>query len=556
MSIRPLPPRPSLASVKKQAKQLLRLHRTDPDGVRARIQEHHPRPGAFRALSDAQLVVAREYGFASWRRLSEHIDELTVVAAQGEAARFLDLACLTYGNDSTARIDRAMRMLADRPALAAIDAHTAAATANMEALRRILGGDARRASASGGPRRWPPLLYLCYSRVTEQLPEAERHRRRPAADRARCRPQRPLHVGANVPVHGPHRRDGRRPRAASPASRRIRMPRELAELLLDAGADPNDAPGALQHDVPARQPLAAPAPGPRAYRPGTGSTGRPATGSEPSTFLLGHAATKGFADRVELLLRHGADPRGRQLLQRPDPITRTRCCTASGDVAALLRRAGATPTELSPEDRVRAACMSGDEAAARAALDAAPQSLSGPEPMHTARLAGQRGRGAVPAEPGRGSKRHREGRHDRAAPRRVEQSAGRGQGPGRARGRVRCATPATGRRRQGGPTTPATPAMRDYLLDHCTDGLDLVSFGRAAALRRYLSEHPGFATSIPPGGGSPLHHLRDDIDDLEPVMDALLKAGADLGARDSRKETAHQSAVRRGELVVAALLSR
>ena len=43
---------------------------------------------------------------------------------QGEAARFLDLACLTYGNDSTDRIDRARRMLADRPSLSAVDAHT------------------------------------------------------------------------------------------------------------------------------------------------------------------------------------------------------------------------------------------------------------------------------------------------------------------------------------------------------------------------------------------------------------------------------------------------
>ena len=98
--------------------------------------------------------------------------------------------------------------------------------------------------------------------------------------------------------------------------------------------------------------------------------------------------------------------------------------------------------------------------------------------------------------------------------------------------------------------------MRDYLLDHCTDGLDLVSFGRVAALRRYLSEHPDFATSVTPGGGSPLHHLRDDIDDLEPLVDTLLEAGADLGARDSRKQTAYESAVRRGELVVATLLSR
>ena len=210
MSIRSLPPRPNLATVKKQSKQLLRLHRTDPDSVRMRIQEHHPRPGAFGVLADAQLVVAREYGFASWRRLSEHIEELTVVAGQGELARFLDLACLTYGDDSTARIDRAKRMLAARPSLATADTHTAAATASVEALRRLIGEDRGRASATGGPRNWPPLLYLCYSRVTEQLPRRRHHRHRPTADRARRGPECSLHVGAHVPVHGPHRRDGRR----------------------------------------------------------------------------------------------------------------------------------------------------------------------------------------------------------------------------------------------------------------------------------------------------------------------------------------------------------
>ena len=55
-------------------------------------------------------------------------------------------------------------------------------------------------------------------------------------------------------------------------------------------------------------------------------------------------------------------------------------------------------------------------------------------------------------------------------------------------------------------------ALRDYLLDHCPDGLDLVSFGTVDALRRYLAEHPDFATGTLPGGGSPLHHLCDDTD--------------------------------------------
>ena len=114
MSVHSLPPRPSLASVKKQAKQLLRLHRDDPASVRARIQGHHPRPAKFAVLADAQLVVAREYGFASWRRLSEHIEGLVATSRNDEVAQFLDFACLTYGNDSVERIDRAKAMLAAR----------------------------------------------------------------------------------------------------------------------------------------------------------------------------------------------------------------------------------------------------------------------------------------------------------------------------------------------------------------------------------------------------------------------------------------------------------
>ncbi len=73
---RPLPARPSLAFDRKEAKRLLRrLKSGDLDGiVRARAQ--HP---AFDAtapsratLAIAQLVIAREYGFASWPRLVQY----------------------------------------------------------------------------------------------------------------------------------------------------------------------------------------------------------------------------------------------------------------------------------------------------------------------------------------------------------------------------------------------------------------------------------------------------------------------------------------------------
>ena len=69
-AFRPLPARPDLAFERKQAKALLRrLRAGDPDAL-ARARARHPDLDAARAkLADAQLVVAREYGFASWPRL-------------------------------------------------------------------------------------------------------------------------------------------------------------------------------------------------------------------------------------------------------------------------------------------------------------------------------------------------------------------------------------------------------------------------------------------------------------------------------------------------------
>src|SRR5687768_11313486 len=68
---RHFPVRPNLEQLRHQAKDLLRaLRRGDPPAA-AELVRHHPRkidPGAAR-LSDAQLVLARSYGIASWFRL-------------------------------------------------------------------------------------------------------------------------------------------------------------------------------------------------------------------------------------------------------------------------------------------------------------------------------------------------------------------------------------------------------------------------------------------------------------------------------------------------------
>jgi ankyrin repeat protein len=89
---RPLPSRPNLDQLKHQAKDLLQAHRSgDREAIR-RIQERHPRwmrssaaevAAAHFTLSSAQLVVAREYGFASWPKLKEHVE--TAAPQAGDA---------------------------------------------------------------------------------------------------------------------------------------------------------------------------------------------------------------------------------------------------------------------------------------------------------------------------------------------------------------------------------------------------------------------------------------------------------------------------------------
>lgn len=79
-----LPPRPNLVQLRRQAKDLLRRLQAGDSEAIARCAVH-PRLSHFSAanardarlsLSDAQLVVAREYGFASWPKLKSHVEGL------------------------------------------------------------------------------------------------------------------------------------------------------------------------------------------------------------------------------------------------------------------------------------------------------------------------------------------------------------------------------------------------------------------------------------------------------------------------------------------------
>ncbi len=87
MPVRRLPSNPNLDHLKYQAKDLLKERTARSPGAAQRIREFHPRfrravdAGIFDArlsLSDAQLTIAREYGFPSWARLKRHIESPTL----------------------------------------------------------------------------------------------------------------------------------------------------------------------------------------------------------------------------------------------------------------------------------------------------------------------------------------------------------------------------------------------------------------------------------------------------------------------------------------------
>jgi hypothetical protein len=85
-----------LEQIRKQSKELLRAFRAHESEAVRRISQNHPElggisPGRLQAiplqLADAQLVVAREYGFASWPKLKAEVDRICAEAGKPNAKR-------------------------------------------------------------------------------------------------------------------------------------------------------------------------------------------------------------------------------------------------------------------------------------------------------------------------------------------------------------------------------------------------------------------------------------------------------------------------------------
>jgi len=162
MTSRELPRRPSVEHLRNEARDLQRERKaTDPDAK----------------LSNAQLAVARSYGFPSWPKLREHVETINRyfwppadAASDDEDVdlvdRFLADACLTYtGIDAGQRPLDAAALLDSHPELATASVHAMAAANEADALRAAIAADPTVVERPGGPHRWVPLLYAGYARV-------------------------------------------------------------------------------------------------------------------------------------------------------------------------------------------------------------------------------------------------------------------------------------------------------------------------------------------------------------------------------------------------------
>ena len=188
MPPRGLPGNANLEQLRNGAKGFQRAVRAGDPGAAAVVNEFHPRLGSARPGSaeldaftraDAQLVVARQFGFPSWPRLKAHLELVADYARSphhepvgGPLAdepaivdEFLRLVTLNYGDDDPDRLARAEALLFEHDWLATANVYTIAATGELDAARDLLADDPAAASRVGGPYRWEPLLYLTYARL-------------------------------------------------------------------------------------------------------------------------------------------------------------------------------------------------------------------------------------------------------------------------------------------------------------------------------------------------------------------------------------------------------
>ncbi len=344
-----LPDRPHLDQLKKQAKDLLAAYKSGDPAAFARFREALPAAAArddhdignlALRLHDAQSCVAREYGFTSWRELSSFVVARRAYSAD-HARSVHNWLRLIYPGDISGGMDRASpaaaaRMLEEFPGLSAGDAYLACAIGDAAILGDRTARDAEWVNRPGGPLNLPPLVAVTHSSLV-RLPGF--HHRLLAAARllleAGADPDQA--VGSRWPPASLQQPSPTYRLSALYGAAGQNRDAELTALLLDAGADPNDGESlyhALESFVCTRLLLQA---------------GAKVVGSN----ALYRALDLDSIEVLQLLLASGADPNepatGGQTAKWGTPLLwAIRRGRSAAHVEALLA-AGADPTARTPD---------------------------------------------------------------------------------------------------------------------------------------------------------------------------------------------------------------
>ncbi len=365
----PVPHRPDLSQLRHRAKELRDAARRGDVAAVARFARHHPSaPQGVVSLAAAQLVIARELGFASWPRLKAAID----ADALSRRATSAFVAASVDG-----RMRQASDIFAAEPGIAGSSLLAATVLGDAAAVRDMVAADPAAAVAIDDERGWPPLLYACYSRWHQIEPG----RAAGLAEVVRVL----LATGAS-----PDTNDGgrRRYRSALTGSVELNNP-EVTAVLLDAGAnpDPGEPIGAAVGHRDHRCVRLLLAHGARVA--GTWAVGAAVYHDDPGALSLllgaletsGHgtagAATEALPEAaataslpvVAALLDAGADPNA----VGEEGMAALRLAVRAGrtDTAARLRAAGADD-DSTDIDHFIGACLRADRAAAERILAAHP----------------------------------------------------------------------------------------------------------------------------------------------------------------------------------------
>ena len=348
-----LPAKPDLEHLKKQAKLLLRDVRTQKPEALQLILSFHPRPAEFSSLRDAQLTLARRYGFTGWDELRKECElrQFRGGTLAEQAERFILHACLRYnGDDQAWRYSRASEWLRESPELPRRDFHCALVAADLEAMRHFLEKDPTLATRDGGPLNWPALLYVTYSRVEQSQGHAA------AAVRLL------LEFGASpdsyardmqgfTAITGAIGEGERGPVACVPHTHA----EELVTLLLDAGANPNQSQALYNAMLGERLGKWLSLFVRYGLKAGDKANWGPGDEEPIFDFLLTQVVLQGKPDLVRYLLEHGTNPNAVSRYIHRSCLTIARL-TGRTAIAGLLEQFGATVEPFSIADQFRIAC--------------------------------------------------------------------------------------------------------------------------------------------------------------------------------------------------------